>query len=348
MSQTVNAPAADASATAPVADAAPAQASVQADDHQAHDVDSLAALLDSQDEAALEDDTDQQAEEGESLTEDQGEGAGDEPAGEQGKEPDKEPVPFPTSWGAEAKEAFSKLPRDVQEIVSKRESEREKYVSAKAEEAAQERKKVESLSKYAETELTKALQAGAAVIEAEFSGIDWARLQYESPTEFMRLDALRKQRAAALAPVLGQLEQFRKAQEAEGQKQDAERREALKGEFAATLPRVAAVLGEGFDKKKFAGDVADYLKSVNAPDDHAKGITHAYQVELIAKAMKYDAMRKDAAAAEKKVAGAKPVMKPAAAGGKSESGKVDAARKQLRNNPDSTDALAALLDAMDG
>lgn len=344
MSQTMGASAPDMGATA-AADAAPAQASVQADDHQAHDVDSMAALLDSQDDAML-DDAAQQHEEGEDLTDEQEEGATD-PAGERGKEPDKEPVPFPTSWGAEAKEAFSKLPRDVQEVVSRRESEREKFVSTKAEETAQERKKTEALTKYAETELTKALQAGAAVIEAEFSGIDWARLQYEAPAEFMRLDALRKQRAAVLAPVLGQLEQFRKVREAEDQKQVTERQEALKGEFAATLPRVAAVLGDGFDQKKFAGDVADYLKSANAPDDHARGITHAYQIELIAKAMKYDAMRKDAAAAEKKVANAKPVMKPAA-GGKGDAGKVDSARKQLRNNPGSTDAIAALLDAMDG
>lgn len=50
---------------------------------------------------------------------------------------DLPPIDPPVSWDAEAKEAFKNLPRDLQETVQKREVERERFVQAKAQEAAQ-------------------------------------------------------------------------------------------------------------------------------------------------------------------------------------------------------------------
>lgn len=47
------------------------------------------------------------------------------------------PIAAPTSWDAEAKERFAKLPREDQEYLAKRESERERFVQAKSQEAAQ-------------------------------------------------------------------------------------------------------------------------------------------------------------------------------------------------------------------
>ena len=49
---------------------------------------------------------------------------------------DLPPIDAPISWDAEAKERFAKLPREDQEYLSKRESEREKFVQTKAQEAA--------------------------------------------------------------------------------------------------------------------------------------------------------------------------------------------------------------------
>lgn len=57
------------------------------------------------------------------------------------------PIDAPVSWSADAKERFSKLPPDVQQVIAERESEREKAIATKAQEAAQFQKQ---LSKYNE------------------------------------------------------------------------------------------------------------------------------------------------------------------------------------------------------
>jgi hypothetical protein len=49
---------------------------------------------------------------------------------------DLPPIEAPVSWDAEAKETFKSLPREAQEIVAKRESERERFVQQKSQEAA--------------------------------------------------------------------------------------------------------------------------------------------------------------------------------------------------------------------
>lgn len=53
------------------------------------------------------------------------------------------PIAAPASWKAEEKEAFSSLPRALQETVTRREAERDKQVQAKSQEAAQTRSAVE-------------------------------------------------------------------------------------------------------------------------------------------------------------------------------------------------------------
>lgn len=71
---------------------------------------------------------------------------GDEP--EANDEPEIEadelpPIDAPVSWDAEAKERFAKLPREDQEYLSKRESERERFVQTKSQEAATARRDAE-------------------------------------------------------------------------------------------------------------------------------------------------------------------------------------------------------------
>lgn len=56
---------------------------------------------------------------------------------------DLPPIEAPVSWDAEAKETFKNLPREAQEIVAKREAEREKFVQSKSQEAARARQEAE-------------------------------------------------------------------------------------------------------------------------------------------------------------------------------------------------------------
>lgn len=56
---------------------------------------------------------------------------------------DLPPIDPPVSWDAEAKAKFAELPRELQETVTKRETERERFVQSKAQEAARARQEVE-------------------------------------------------------------------------------------------------------------------------------------------------------------------------------------------------------------
>lgn len=60
-----------------------------------------------------------------------------------------EPIEAPTSWAKDAKEVFARLPREAQEIIAKREADRERFVQQKSREAAGTRQAVESEARQA-------------------------------------------------------------------------------------------------------------------------------------------------------------------------------------------------------
>jgi len=64
---------------------------------------------------------------------------------EQEAEPDAPAIDAPASWDAEAKKVFASLSPEAQRIVADRESQRDKFVNAKANEAATARKQSEAL-----------------------------------------------------------------------------------------------------------------------------------------------------------------------------------------------------------
>jgi hypothetical protein len=119
--------------------------------------------------------------------------------------------------------------------------------------------------------------------------------------------------------------------------------EHLQKEFGQVLPAVQTLVGQGFEGKTYAQDLAGYLKSVGAPDDHIRGIDFGYQLVLATKAMLYDKMQKSAQSAAKKVAHAPQVQGvKARQSGKSE-GNPGAAREILRKHGSSTENVADAL-----
>jgi hypothetical protein len=56
---------------------------------------------------------------------------------------DLPPIEAPVSWDAEAKAVFATLPREAQEIVQKREADRERFVQQKSQEAARAKQEIE-------------------------------------------------------------------------------------------------------------------------------------------------------------------------------------------------------------
>lgn len=117
--------------------------------------------------AALTDETEQQGEETEEAPAETEEGEQPETSEEAEDEPEIEaedlpPIDAPSSWTAEEKAKFAELPRDVQETVTRREAEREKFVQAKAQEAAQTR---QAAAREAAQLLAQAQQAHAQQLE---------------------------------------------------------------------------------------------------------------------------------------------------------------------------------------
>jgi hypothetical protein len=109
---------------------------------------------------------DQQDEEEPVAAEDGGDGndppeppENDDAEDEPGEDPAIDP---PVSWTAEEKEEFKSLPRALQETLTRREAEREKFVQSKAQEAAKTRLIVEQQA--AEWRTTK-LQADARLLQ---------------------------------------------------------------------------------------------------------------------------------------------------------------------------------------
>jgi hypothetical protein len=93
-----------------------------------------AEFLDAWDNSVPEEEPEEPAEQGEEPTLE----ADDEPNSEEEAD-DLPPIDAPVSWDAEAKETFKNLPREAQEIVAKRESERERFVQQKSQEATRAR-----------------------------------------------------------------------------------------------------------------------------------------------------------------------------------------------------------------
>lgn len=253
----------------------------------------------------------------------------------------------PASWGAGAKEVFAKLPPELQQEVSKRETQRESAVNAYSREAAEARKQTELLQQYAQNELGQALNTARMAIEADFAGINWNELQAKDPHTFLQVDALYKQRIEQVrqaAAHYSALEQHRV------QQNQAAYQQMLRGEVQTVVPALAALVGDGFSPKGWKDEAAKYMGEIGAPTEHINGITHGYQLQLIAKAMLYDKMQANAQQAASKIAAAPKVMKPglAPSSGQGAVAKKDAAMKRLRENPKDNDAIVGLLNALDG
>lgn len=99
-------------------------------------------------------------------------------------EKDLQPIQPPVSWTGENKEKFAQLPRDVQEYIAQRETEREKFVQTKAQEAKQVETRVQAQAREAlsglQTHYTQQLNSLLVQVPAKPS----YQLQAEDPYAF--------------------------------------------------------------------------------------------------------------------------------------------------------------------
>lgn len=173
------------------------------------------------------------------LAEEQPELTAEDVAEEEAEPVELPPIDPPVSWTGENKAKFAELPRDVQEYVSQRETEREKFVQTKAQEAAKTRSEVERQAVEAMTNLqnnyAQSIQAMLPQIPAKPSAI----LNAEDPWAYAeQLDA--HERAVAqhnhVQQQLTQIaQQQAQVQQATRQQLMAETEAALKTDFPEYL-----------------------------------------------------------------------------------------------------------------
>lgn len=124
------------------------------------------------------------AEAGEGEQPEPDEEADDEPEGEVEGD-DLPPIDPPVSWTAEEKAKFAELPRDLQETVQKRETDRERFVQSKSQEAARARSESEqaAMTQLAQIEREYAQRYAATAQQFDIPEPDIGLLA-TNPTEY--------------------------------------------------------------------------------------------------------------------------------------------------------------------
>lgn len=340
MPQVSTAPAASAAATAPssVADAAVQPVSEVSGDVALNDTDSIVSALGNTDQeqpGQAKADT-AHSQEGQALATD-GQQEGEKGQNSEGEQD----IPAPQSWGKDAKELFASLPSQVRQEISRREAERESLIGVKSREVEQAKAAEAQLFQYAQTQLGQAIAHAKAAIEGEFAGVNWIELKKNNPQTYLQLEAIYQERMASIAPALQQAEALEGVRQ---QKQQQEAQQHLAAQLKEAVPALAAIVGEDADPAAWRNEAVSYLQKSGVPNEHIGNITHSYQLLLIAKAMKYDAMQAQTAEAKQKIAQAPKMMTPGAAGAAVSSQK-QSAMAHLRKNPKDTSAIAALIAA---
>lgn len=289
------------------------------------------------------------SEEGEADAEDAApeEASGDEE--EEQAEPETAIDP-PSSWTAEAKEVFAKLPPDLQSYVAERESERERGLNSKLSEAAESRKRHESeieaakqeRQKYAETlqAVTSFAQAMDPII-AEGDQTDWAKAHEEDPIGTPAKWFAYQQRRELLQRMQHEAQQAR-------EKAQADFKSDQEAKLAQWNPDFADPVKGKAKRDSYVPVLSDAGFSPDEINGFWNGFDHRYVkvLELAAEGQRLKAAQK--ALAQKKVAQPVKVAKPKGGGDEkpAENPRITALRKQAektRSTRDIADLATAIL-----
>jgi hypothetical protein len=247
----------------------------------------------------------------------------------------------PAAWNEQAKAAWDKLPLEIKAEVRRVETAREQFLGLQYQERQRATEISQAIYNYAQTELTQTIQAAQASIQGDFGGIDWEGLHQSHPELALKLEGLASRRMASLQAIMDQQRQLTAIGESH-HRQELER--YYEAQAKEGQERVKAVVGAEFVAKEWKAEAVQYLTKMGVPPDHIAGLAHGYQVEIVAKAMKYDQLMGTAKAAEAKLAAAPKVMPPkAASAGSNDGGGLKSALATLKKDPYSNDNIAAAL-----
>ena len=308
-------------------------------DSGVYDVDAIADMLADADSDIPEDNDTSEVNEGEEAeTVDVAEGGNDTIDSEQSEESESPDVPMPEGW---EDAVWQGLTPEARNAVNAREQAHAQAMVKVEQEKQVVLQQREQFAIAANAQIQQALATMKQIVEGEYGGVDWNGLAQSDPATYIKLQQAYNARMGAIQRVQQGLAQATKQYEAQ-RAQEAQK--AMAAEFAQVQPEIKALIGAGFDSKTFASDVARYMQEQGCPAEVINGLTRGYEVKLIAKAMLYDKLMTQRASAAKKIAEAPKVQAPRGAA-PADNSRAAQARALLNKNPNSTDALASLLEA---
>jgi hypothetical protein len=252
------------------------------------------------------------------------------------------PIRAPQSWDAEAKAKFEALPRDLQEVVLARETDRDKAVQRSVQEAADARKLAQAKAAEAEsvTQIKAALDQIVPVALQTFRH-KWSDWTPTRQAEMARADpagyVARKAEFEAEAAEMGRLNAVNQ------QAQQVAYQHFVQSE-SAKLATVAPALADARDGPGRRQALAAYLRREGVPVDQIP-MLDANTIRLAHKALLWDEAQAKAATAARpsRPASAPPPVRPAAAqAAPSRTRSRDVAIQRLDQSGSVDDAVRAL------
>ena len=223
-------------------------------------------------------------------------------------------IAAPRSWPADMRDAFAKLPGDLQQVIATRENERDTAFNRQVREAVERRQAAEAELAAASTERRQYLVNLNAMIEGlarqtagEFADIrnagDLERMAAADPQRYLRWQARRDALQSALAE-----------QDAIQRRSRAEQMQRLQGYASQQRALILEKIPELADPKtrsSLQAEMNDYLRSVGFSDQETGAwLDHRYAL-VIRDALRYRKGQQAAkAATEKKVVNLPRVQRP--------------------------------------
>lgn len=249
-------------------------------------------------------------------------------------------VPMPEGFNADT---WGKLAPDARSAVHAMAEAHAQAIAQERQTVLTERADRDSQINAAATLLGQANQLIEELAKAEYAGIDWQALSEQNPSEYIRMAREMQKRTDAVRAFGARIQQTAQAVAA---KRAQEYQQNLSAEYQTVEPKIRALIGDGYDGKKYTAEVYQYMRDAGIPDKAINSLSKGYELELVTKAMLYDKMGKARAAAAQKVAEAPKVQAPS--GVRDDTASIQKqAFARFYKNPNSTDALAAALAAMD-
>lgn len=249
-------------------------------------------------------------------------------------------VPMPEGFSADT---WGKLAPDARSAVHAMAEAHAQAIAQERQTVLNERADRDNQINAAASLLGQANQLIDELAKAEYAGIDWQALSEQNPSEYIRMARGMQKRTDAVRELGARIQQTAQAVAA---KRAQEYQQNLSAEYQTVEPKIRALIGEGYDGKKYTAEVYQYMKDAGVPDKAINSLSKGYELELVTKAMLYDRMAKARATAAQKVAEAPKVQAPSGVREDTSSVKRQA-MAAFHKNPNSTDALAAALAAMD-